>query len=169
MSLGFSLKFGFIIIYNKRNLGLLNKVLLNSIFAAALLLTTPFFAIAQDNPLQGSWKLVSGKYLDGKGKWVDYADLKLSAIKLISANHFSFTTVKNIGTTEQPKNEFWAAGTGRYQYTATDYVEFPELNSFGVKPGVSFVFTYELKGNEWHTKRTEGGTLKEVEVWVKLD
>ncbi|MGS0682704.1 hypothetical protein ACVBIL_16320 [Shewanella sp. 125m-7] len=128
-----------------------------------------FPASGAENPFMGSWKLVSGKYLDGKGNWVDYADLKLSAIKVITANHFSFTTIKNTGTDKKPVNEFWAAATGSYEYTATDYIEFPELNSFGVKPGVSFAFTYELEGREWRTKRTEEGQLKELEVWFKLD
>lgn len=160
--------------FNQSNLSSLkpkfNSRLLAPFYLLLMLIVGALMPVhATENPLVGSWQLVSGKYLDGKGQWIDYADLKLSAIKVISAKHFSFTTVKNIGTAEEPVNEFWAAGTGSYQFSQSDYVEFPELNSFGVKPGTSFAFTYELKGNKWHTKRTEEGKVKEVEVWLKLD
>ncbi|MCG9730148.1 hypothetical protein L1D44_09820 [Shewanella sp. Isolate13] len=126
-------------------------------------------ATSVENPFIGSWKLVSGKYLDGKGDWVYYSDLKLEAIKVISAKHFSFTTIKNIGTRDKPKSEFWAAGSGHYEYTASDYVEYPELNSFGVESNTPFSFSYVIEGDEWRTKRIEDGELKEQEVWVRLD
>ncbi|GIU17712.1 hypothetical protein [Shewanella sp. MBTL60-007] len=122
-----------------------------------------------ENPFIGSWKLVSGRYLDGKGNWIDYSELKLEAIKVISAKHFSFTTIKNVGTKDKPKTEFWAAGTGHYEYTASDYVEYPELNSFGVKPNTPFSFSYVIEGDEWRTERIEDGELKEQEVWHRLD
>lgn len=135
---------------------------------AALLGVQPL-VIAADNPFVGSWQLVSGKYLDGKGKWVHYGELKLTAIKVISANHFSFTTMKNTGTIDKPKQEFWAAGTGSYTFTDSDYVEYPQLNSFGVAPDKPFAFTYVIQGEEWQTKRIENGELKEQELWKKLD
>ncbi|GIU49023.1 hypothetical protein TUM4438_31750 [Shewanella sairae] len=145
------------------------RLLINIIAVFSLLSVTTVTAIASENPFIGSWQLVSGKYLDGKGQWVDYSDLKLSAIKVISAQYFSFTTVKNTGTDEKTVNEFWAAGSGSYTFTANDYVESPELNSFGVKSGVSFAFTYNIEGDVWRSERTEEGELKEVEVWQKLD
>ncbi|QQX81965.1 hypothetical protein JK628_09200 [Shewanella sp. KX20019] len=136
-------------------------------FSAWLLLAFPLSAA--HNPFIGSWSLVSGKYLDGKGEWVNYGDLKLSAIKVISASHFSFTTMKNIGTEAEPKSEFWAAGTGRYKYTETEYTEYPEFNSFGVKPNTPFTFFYEISEDKWQTRRIEDGVLKEQELWIKLD
>ncbi|GIU24542.1 hypothetical protein L2719_06775 [Shewanella schlegeliana] len=143
-----------------------------SLFLSQVLLA--FFIVclplkAAENPFIGSWQLVSGKYLDGKGQWVEYSDLKLSAIKVISANHFSFTTMKNVGSDAKPTLEFWAAATGDYEYTVTDYTEYPYLNSFGVNAGESFTFTYTIEGKEWRTQRTEDGVLKEQEHWTKLD
>ena len=120
---------------------------------------------AQDLTLVGSWQLVSGRYLNEKHEWVDYQNLNLSAIKVISARHFSFTTVKNVDGVSQ----FWAAGSGTYQATATEYTEQPELNSFGAAKGAEFVFSYAIKGQELHTQRVENGELKEVEVWQRLD
>jgi hypothetical protein len=147
----------------------MNRFKTKLMFAIAVLMLTASPLSAAENPFIGSWTLVSGQYLDGKGEWVQYSDLKLNAIKVISANHFSFTTMKNVGTEAEPKSEFWAAGTGRYTFTATDYVEYPELNSFGVAADTPFAFTYEIKGEEWQTKRIENGELKEQELWLKLD
>ena len=117
------------------------------------------------NPLVGSWQLVSGEYLNDKNQWIDYQDLNLTAIKVISKTHFSFTTMK----LESGTQTFWAAGTGKYQITKQHYIEFPTLNSFNVKQGESFKFSYQIIGDEWHTKRYEGGQLSEKEVWKKLD
>ncbi|WP_338727699.1 hypothetical protein V8687_07925 [Shewanella baltica] len=120
---------------------------------------------AQALALVGSWQLVSGRYLNEKHEWVDYQNLNLSAIKVISARHFSFSTMKNVDGVSQ----FWAAGSGTYQATATEYTERPELNSFGAAKGAEFVFSYAIKGQELHTQRVENGELKEVEVWQRLD
>ncbi|MCS6209613.1 hypothetical protein [Shewanella baltica] len=120
---------------------------------------------AQVLALVGSWQLVSGRYLNEKHEWVDYQNLNLSAIKVISARHFSFTAIKNVDGVSQ----FWAAGSGTYQATATEYTERPELNSFGAAKGAEFVFSYAIKGQELHTQRVENGVLKEVEVWQRFD
>lgn len=114
--------------------------------------------------LTGSWQLVSGQYLDDKAQWVDYQSLHLSAIKVIVAGHFSFTTMKTVAG----ESTFWAAGAGRFEDNGHEYKEIIELNSFGVATGTEFVFRYQLKGEQWHTKRFEQGELKEVEVWQKL-
>ncbi|WP_229814657.1 hypothetical protein [Shewanella hanedai] len=121
------------------------------------------------NPFIGSWKLMSGRYLDENDLWVNYESLNLRAIKVISAAYFSFTTVKESGEQGDDIKDFWAAGTGRYEFTDSHYIEYPTLNSFGAGKGASFSFAYELKGNELHTKRIEAGKLKEAEVWQKLD
>lgn len=144
-------------------------LLLSQVFVAFVMICTPLKAAEKANPFIGSWQLVSGKYLDGKGQWVEYSDLKLSAIKVISASHFSFTTMKNVGSEAKPNLEFWAAATGDYEYSATDYIEYPHLNSFGVSAGESFIFTYSIEGKDWRTQRIEEGVLKEQEHWTKLD
>ncbi|WOT04127.1 hypothetical protein [Shewanella youngdeokensis] len=143
------------------------KTKLMFIFATSILTISPLWA--SENPFIGSWELVSGKYLDGKGQWVHYSDLKLSAIKVISAHNFSFTTMKNIGTASEPVNEFWAAGSGPYIFSDTEYTEFPQLNSFGVVDNKSFSYRYVIHGSQWQTMRVENGELKEQELWHKID
>ncbi|EGM70478.1 hypothetical protein [Shewanella sp. HN-41] len=121
--------------------------------------------VQPNQALLGSWQLVSGQYLDDKAQWVDYQTLNLTAIKVISEGHFSFTTMKVV----EGKRQFWAAGAGTYQATATEYRERPELNSFGVSDRAEFVFSYRIEGHQWHTQRFEEGELKETEVWQRLD
>lgn len=127
--------------------------------------------------LQGAWRLQQGKYLDDKGVWQDYAALHLQAIKVIADGYFSFTTVKQPPSksgiaAELAPTEFWAAGSGQYKLTDTQYTEYLSLNSFGAKHGQAFSFEYTLEqqGDKtlMHTKRIEKGQLKEVEVWQKL-
>ena len=114
--------------------------------------------------LIGTWQLVSGEYLNDKQQWVDYRSLHLSAIKVISASHFSFTTMAH--NTDTPT--FWAAGAGRYQANGTDYVEYPELNSFNAPVNAAFTFSYRLEGDNWYTQRFEDGVLKEKELWRRI-
>lgn len=121
--------------------------------------------VQPNQALLGSWQLVSGRYLDDKAQWVDYQTLNLTAIKVISEGHFSFTTMKMV----EGQRQFWAAGAGTYQATATEYRERPELNSFGVSDRAEFVFSYRIEGHQWHTQRFEEGELKEAEVWQRLD
>ncbi|AQS37133.1 hypothetical protein Sps_01973 [Shewanella psychrophila] len=157
----------------------LNRLRLSAVFSISLALSlfsllslsSTVLATEQSaNPFIGSWQLASGKYLDDKGEWQNYQSLNLTAIKVISASHFSFTTMKEIEQTGgENKQEFWAAGTGRYEFTESQYIEYPQLNSFGVSPGESFAFEYQIKGQQLHTKRVEEGELKEVEVWQRLD
>ena len=152
---------------------LLLSVLVSLSLILSLLLPLTSTALASElmtNPFIGSWQLESGKYLDDKDEWQDYKSLNLKAIKVISSSHFSFTTMKEIEQADgEKKQEFWAAGTGRYEFTDSLYIEYPELNSFGVAPGESFAFEYHMKDQELHTKRIEQGELKEVEVWQRLD
>ncbi len=115
--------------------------------------------------LNGSWELVSGRYLDGEGHWVDYTSLDLVAIKVLSNGHFSFTTIQK----EDNHKQIWAAGAGKYRIEANQYIEYPSLTSFEMQERQSFSFAFELIGDEWHTRRTEDGELKEVEVWRRLD
>lgn len=157
-----------------RQLGRLTKAKnLKVLGLFCIMLTSIPLAIGQNqpkqeplhNPLIGSWALFDGKYLNENKQWVDYKTLNLSAIKLVSATHFSFTTMKKEGG----KKTFWASASGHYELINNQYTEFPTLSSFGVKPGESYRFLFMLKENEWHTQRYDGEDLVEEEVWKRLD
>ncbi|QFU21971.1 hypothetical protein FM038_007265 [Shewanella eurypsychrophilus] len=148
------------------------RLVLSAVISLSMIIPLSSIAFATGlsaNPFIGSWQLESGKYLDDKGLWQDYDSLNLKAIKVLSASHFSFTTMKEVNQDGEVKDEFWAAGTGHYEFTDTRYIEYPALNSFGVAAGESFAFEYQIQGQELHTKRVEDGVLKEVEVWQRLD
>ena len=118
--------------------------------------------------LEGSWELVSGRYLDGNGKWVEYKTLELEAIKVVADGHFSFTTVAPDKKAKGKTKTLWAAGSGHFILDGNQYTEYPTLNSFKVPEGQGFRFQFELVGDQWHTRRIEDGVLKEEEVWRRL-
>lgn len=118
-----------------------------------------------NNKLIGSWQLVSGRYLNEHDQWVDYKDLNLVAIKVISNTHFSFTTMQ----IKEGVTSFWAAASGTYVIESDQYIEYPQLNSFNASSDEAFRFTFALVDNTWHSKRFDSGKLQEIEVWERLD
>lgn len=143
------------------------KVALLALSTGTLLLSSQ--AMATDAAqLEGSWELVSGRYLDGNGKWVEYQTLGLQAIKVVADGHFSFTTVAPDKKTKGKTMALWAAGSGHFILDGNQYTEYPTLNSFKVPVGQGFSFQFELVNDQWRTQRIEDGVLKEEEVWRRL-
>lgn len=118
-----------------------------------------FSVLADNSPFDGSWTLVSGEYVNQEGKLIQYADLNIQSIKVISDGHFSFTSMSG--------EKFWSAGTGKFEFNETDYSETPSFNSFGSPADKSYHFKYVLKGDEWHNKRIENGKIVEYEIWQR--
>lgn len=126
------------------------------LFASMLVMS-----VVEANPLTGVWQLESGEYVDHEGKLVNYEDLELSAIKVISQQYFSFTSVK--------ADKFWASGTGTYTFENGQYIETLRFNSFGEKPGAQFQFKSEVKGDKWFNARWKEGVRVEYEVWQRVE
>ncbi|WP_066967406.1 hypothetical protein [Microbulbifer sp. Q7] len=116
-------------------------------------------SLAKD--LTGVWELVSGNYVDGSGKLVDYKELDMKALKVITDSHFSFTSMKG-GT-------FWASGTGTYALKDGQYIETLRYNSFGEKAGAIFAFTTQVEDTTWTNERWEDGKRVEYEVWQRVE
>ena len=123
----------------------------------ALLCSLPL----QATELNGSWQLVEGEYLDADGKMVSYQDVGMSAQKVLSEQHFSFTSMRG--------GKFWAAGSGSYSTKAGQYTETLALNSFGEAKGAQFSFRYKVENGVWTNSRWKEGKRVEYEVWRKLD
>lgn len=115
----------------------------------------------QATELKGSWQLVEGEYLDAEGQLVSYQDVKMTAQKVLSDQHFSFTSMRD--------GKFWAAGSGRYSAKAGQYTETLALNSFGEAKGAQFSFSYKVENGVWTNSRWKEGKRVEYEVWRKLD
>lgn len=112
------------------------------------------------HPLKGSWQLKSGFYLNEQGQKIDYEGLKLSAIKVVSDNHFSFITMSD--------GKFWAAGAGNFEANDKTYTERPVHTSYPVPADGKYQFDYKLEGDLWQKKRWQDGQLVEHEVWQRL-
>jgi hypothetical protein len=124
------------------------------------LLITSFTNLANENPFKGTWKLIAGEYINEKNKVISYSSLGISSQKVVSEHHFSFVSMAN-GT-------FWAAGTGTYQFTQTEYAETPKMASYPLNGDGTFRFRYKIDGSLWHNSRWENDVRVEYEIWQKV-
>lgn len=123
---------------------------------AALLLLAP--AAAAADGLDGAWRLQSGEYVDGEGRRVDYAAMKLQGLKVLDAGSFSFTTTRD--------GKFWAGGAGHYVADGRRYVETPTMASYPLEGDGSYRFDYTVDADTWTLERRDAaGTVVEREVW----
>ena len=132
-----------------------------SVVSLLFVLCLPQTATAHQSPFAGTWQLISGEYLNDKNKIIKYSTLGITSRKVINQHHFSFVSTAN--------GEFWAAGTGTYVFTASEYVESPQMASYPLEDGGNYTFKYELKGDMWHNARRREGVRVEYEVWQKID
>jgi len=112
------------------------------------------------NVFIGSWQLVSGEYINEQNKLIDYADKEMSAIKVLSASHFSFISKSG--------EKFWAASAGSYQFDGKTYKEKPIHTSYALEKDSQYTFQYQMIGDFWHNSRWKGGKRVEYEIWRKL-
>lgn len=133
---------------------------MNKIIVIIMSFAFSFSVNAVENEFKGSWQLLSGEYLNNEGKLIQYEDLEISSIKIISGTHFSFVSMSG--------NKFWSAGAGRYRFTESEYIESPIHTSYGVTVGKEYVFTYKVENNIWYNSRWNKGKRVEYEVWQKL-
>lgn len=117
-------------------------------------------SVDSKSELQGRWALVSGEYVNYEGKLVQYSELDLKSIKLISNDYFSFVTMSG--------DKFWSSGTGTFETKNGTYIESPIYTSFNSPQGKTYTFDYQLKGDFWHTSRWENGVRVEYEIWQKI-
>ncbi|GMG87679.1 hypothetical protein [Biformimicrobium ophioploci] len=130
-------------------------------FRIFCLLAAVVSAPSYGNAFAGTWELVSGEYLDHKGKLTQYSDLDLKSIKIIAGDHFSFVTMSG--------DKFWSSGAGSFRYTDQEYVERPVYTSFSSPEGQEYVFLYEIEGDTWRNARWEDGVRVEYEIWQRKD
>jgi hypothetical protein len=117
-------------------------------------------ACAFEKKFSGTWQLMSGEYLNSEEKLVQYKELDISSIKVISATHFSFVSMSG--------SKFWSSGVGEYRFTENEYIESPIHTSYGVTSGKEYIFSYKIEQNIWINSRWENGKRVEYEVWKRL-
>ncbi len=118
--------------------------------------------VAWANPVQGTWRLVDGEYLDEAGKVVRYDELRMTSIKVVSDRHYSF--ISHAG------ERFWAAGAGSYQLEGDHYTEVPISTSYAPPADKEYRFTYRFgEDGAWVLERWEAGRRVEREVWRRIE
>lgn len=126
---------------------------------------TSFKTTASNTPdshssLPGTWKLLDGEYVNDKGEVKRYADLKMTALKVLDKNHFSFISMAD--------GKFWASGAGTYTVNDDQYQETLNLASFTQNPNERYVFTFRIDGDVWMLERfNEQGKRVELERWQR--
>jgi len=94
------------------------------------------------NPIQGTWKLLTGTLIEkGDTTVTDYTKDK-SFIKIINDSHFAFLS----HTLRKDTTDF-SAGGGRYTLTGNNYTEHLEYCSAKEWEGHDFPFTVTIKGD----------------------
>lgn len=127
------------------------------ILMALLFLARASFA----TELTGAWELESGEYINEQGQLINYNAVDFHSLKVLSATHFSFTSVRG--------DKFWASGSGTYELSKGKYKEVLKYNSFGQSQGAEFVFDSKVEGDFWYNSRWEGETRVEYEVWRRVE
>ncbi|QGX39479.1 hypothetical protein [Permianibacter aggregans] len=114
---------------------------------------------ANANDFNGVWELVSGEYVDGSGKLVDYQTLGMKSVKLLADGHYQFISMAG--------DKFWAAGAGTYQVEGERYVETPRFVSYPMETATVYAFRFRRDGELWCNERWQDGRRVEYEVWRK--
>ena len=133
---------------------------MNKLSLFILIIFLPFSVYAKENLFSGTWKLISGEYIDNKGSLISYRELNLRSLKVITETHFSFVTMSG--------DKFWSSGAGTFKYTNSEYIESPLYTSFNSLKGKEYVFKYKLDGDKWFSSRWENDKRVEYEVWHRV-
>lgn len=98
-----------------------------------------------DNPLVGTWQLVSGTLVEkGDTTVTDYTK-KLSFIKIINGSHFAFT--QHDLTKGKDSGAVFSSGAGRYNLKDSTYTEHLEYCSAREWEGNDFTFTVTIQND----------------------
>ena len=136
---------------------------LNSfVLLAAIVLCFMNCSTTKKNSLEGTWQMVSGKYVTSS-TIVECNDETRLCYKIIGAQHFAVVEMHRA----KPDSAFFAA-TGRFERKGSNSTEVLEICSNANMVGISNVFESTLKGDTWRIyRKTEDEELDETWVRVK--
>lgn len=125
-----------------------------------------------ENPLKGTWRLISGTLIEkGDTTTTDYTrDLQM--IKIINDSHFSFLN-HDLKKGKDSLAAQFVAGGGRYELKGDQYTEHLEYCSAREWEGNDFVFTITIENDtltQKGTEKVEGTTVDRlnIEKYVKV-
>ncbi len=133
-----------------------------------ILLTFLFsFSFGQENKLEGTWEMVSGKYFFPDDTLIMPRTESGHAIKVLNKTHFA--TVNQ----DASKDEIYS-NAGTYVLTEDTYTEHLEFATFTPMIGSAFSFKSSMEGDKWtisgpeKTSDAEGPDWKIHEVWKRV-
>lgn len=113
-----------------------------------------------DNPLVGTWALVSTRISNGQTVLLEGGPPQMRSLKILNATHYSVITRQG--------DTFVRAGAGRYTLTGTEYTETVELaSSANFVPGQVYSFRITLQDDTW-TIEGGSGSQQLREVWRRV-
>jgi hypothetical protein len=132
-----------------------------AVTAAAACAADPKGDAKSDNPLVGTWKLVSGKYGGQDFKFPEGS----THIKHITPTQFMWATYDKDGVVSR------AAG-GTYTLKGETYEELPEYgisSDFDLIKGKAQTFTWKVEGDKWYHNGKLSNGLTIEEVWQRVE
>ncbi len=128
-----------------------------------LLLMLSACASQKENPIEGTWRMVSGRYVEPDADVVITTDEHTRfAIKVLGPSHFSVVEMFK----ENPDSLFFAA-VGTYRLDGDKYIEQYEASNVGYQVGTSREFSFALVTDSL-TISSSRGNMELHEVWVRV-
>jgi len=104
-------------------------------------------AVEEGLPIVGTWKLLKGTLVEkGDTTVTDYANGKLSFIKVINGTHFTFLS-HDLEKGKDSAAANFSAGGGRYTLQGSTYTEHLEFCNDRAWEGNDFSFQVTIKGD----------------------
>lgn len=126
-----------------------------------------------NNPLIGTWKLISGTTIEKGDTTTTYYDKNLSFIKIINRSHFAFLN-HDVNKGKDSATAAYSSGGGRYTLQDSTYTEHLEYCSDRQWEGNDFTFTVKIKNDTLTQTGIEkvesaGVDRLNIEKYVKLN
>ena len=119
-----------------------------------------------DNPLKGTWQLISGTLIEkGDTTTTDYTK-DVQMIKIINDSHFSFLN-HDLKKGKDSLAAQFVAGGGRYELNGDQYTEHLEYCSAREWEGNDFAFTITIQNDtltQRGTEKVEGTTIDRLNI-----
>ena len=125
-----------------------------------------------NNPLIGTWKLISGTTIEKGDTTTTYYDKNLSFIKIINRSHFAFLN-HDVNKGKDSAAAAYSSGGGRYTLQDSTYTEHLEYCSDRQWEGNDFNFTINIHNDTLTQKGIEkvesaGVNRLNIEKYVRL-
>lgn len=121
-----------------------------------------------NNPLIGTWKLISSNNSSPEGEFFRLDSSNTRQMKILNPTHFMYIQERISGN----DREFLSAAGGRYELKEGTYTELFDYASWEDYKDTEAVFTWRIDGNMWYHKgvlnTADGENFMIEEVWERV-